>query len=95
MPISPEIEFLDLYDQQGFLIQKTCSRHEVHTNGYWHKTIHLWLINHQGELLLQKRADNKDTNPGLWDISVAGHISSGQTVVEALVRETQEEVGFL
>jgi isopentenyldiphosphate isomerase len=94
MLLNPEVEYLEVYDESGAQTHKIYSRKEVHTYGYWHKTIHLWLINNQGELLLQKRALTKDTNPGLWDISVAGHISSGQTVLEALVRETQEEIGY-
>lgn len=31
------------------------------------------------ELLLQRRADCKDSWPGLWDISSAGHIAAGDS----------------
>ena len=43
---------------------------------------------------IQKRAFNKDSNPGKWDVSVAGHVSSGQTSIEAAVREVSEELGI-
>ena len=35
---------------------------------------------------------NKDKNPGLWDISVAGHVSAGQDAISAAVREIYEEI---
>lgn len=43
---------------------------------------------------MQQRSFTKDTNPGKWDISVAGHVSAGQTPLEASVREINEEVGI-
>ncbi len=88
------MEWFDQYDEEGNLLSQQVSRTEAHTQGIWHKTIHLWLCNAQGELLWQKRSLAKDTNPGLWDISVAGHISAGQTPVEAAIRETKEEAGI-
>ncbi|MEM9144271.1 MAG: NUDIX domain-containing protein, partial [Bacteroidota bacterium] len=36
----------------------------------------------------------KDTHPLLWDVSVAGHIGSGETPKASAVREVQEEIGL-
>ena len=36
----------------------------------------------------------KDTQPGKWDTSVGGHISPGESVAEALIRESREELGL-
>lgn len=83
-------------------------RGEVHRDGDWHRSIHLWVVDAgpygggQGaetagdgpRLLLQQRADTKDTNPGLWDVSVAGHIDAGDDVLETVVREAEEELGL-
>jgi hypothetical protein len=42
--------------------------------------VHVWLfVESTQELLVQKRADRKDSWPGLWDISSAGHITAGDT----------------
>ena len=30
----------------------------------------------------------------LWDVSVAGHIASGEDIIEAAIREAQEEIGL-
>lgn len=46
-------------------------------------------------MLLQKRSKNKDSHPGLWDISAAGHVDSGETPLEAAVREVEEEIGIV
>lgn len=59
-----------------------------------HPVVHMHLFNDTGELFLQKRAMTKDLLPGYWDTSVGGHISPGESVEEALYRETMEELGI-
>eukprot|EP00960_Hanusia_phi_P068756 766928-Hanusia_phi.AAC.1 len=51
----------------------------VHTQGDWHRAIHLWLYDLQGNLIIQQRcpghvvrSEGKDTFPGKWDVSIAG-----------------------
>ncbi|KAH7444019.1 hypothetical protein KP509_02G060800 [Ceratopteris richardii] len=66
----------------------------VHRDGDYHRAVHVWIYAEStGELLLQKRADNKDSWPGLWDISCAGHISAGDTSLSSARRELEEELG--
>lgn len=45
------------------------------------------------KILFQRRSDAKDTNPGGYDITAAGHLAAGETVEEA-VREVEEELGL-
>ena len=45
------------------------------------------------ELLWQKRSEKIDRYPGDFDISAGGHINLGESIVEAAVRETHEEIG--
>ena len=59
-----------------------------------HPVVHLHIFNRSGKLYLQKRSVKKDTQPGKWDTSVGGHIGIGETVAEALIRETREELGL-
>ena len=55
-------------------------RGDVHRDGDYHGAVHVWIYSESThELLLQQRADCKDSWPGLWDISSAGHISAGDS----------------
>ena len=47
------------------------------------------------EVLLQKRSACKDSNPGCYDISSAGHLASGDVPLEGAVRELREELGLV
>lgn len=68
-------------------------RKEVHRDGDWHRVVHVWLVNPHGELLIQKRSMKKEAHPGMWDISCAGHVSWGETALEAAEKELSEELG--
>ena len=37
---------------------------------------------------------NKDIQPGKWDTAVGGHVSYGESLIEAVHREASEELGF-
>jgi len=87
-------EWLDLVDAKGQIIGKA-SRTEVHGNPeLMHPTVHLHVFNKQGKLYLQKRSKDKDLYPEFWDTAVGGHIESGESVENALMREADEELGI-
>ena len=46
------------------------------------------------EILLQKRADDKDSFPSCWDTSCAGHVSSGDNFETTALKELSEELGI-
>ncbi len=85
-------ELLDVLDENGRKTGEVLSRSEVHKKGLWHRAIVVAIVNEKNEILLQQRSDNKDKNPGMWDISVTGHLSSGQDSLMAATREISEEV---
>lgn len=87
-------EMIDVLDENGVKTGEVVTRKEVHKKGLWHRIIVVAIIDNNNQLLMQQRSYQKDTNPGKWDISVAGHVSAGQTSLEAAIREVEEEVGI-
>lgn len=87
-------ELIDVLDAQGNYTGKSVMKSEAHRNGVFHPSIHVWLYTQKGEILIQKRSKNKDTHPGLWDVSVAGHIGAGEDIVNSAIREVKEEIGL-
>jgi isopentenyldiphosphate isomerase/intracellular septation protein A len=86
-------EMLPLIDDEGKVIG-VASRRECHKGpGKLHPVVHLQIIDGRGSIYLQKRADDKDTQPGKWDSSVGGHVSAGEDLDTALSRELREELG--
>jgi isopentenyl-diphosphate delta-isomerase len=89
------MEYIDITDESGKLTGEVRSRTDVHRLGLWHRTVHVWVINSFGELILQKRARFKESNPGRWTISACGHIAAGQTSLDAALQEVREELGLV
>ena len=85
-------EMIDVLDENGVKTGTIATRREVHKKGLWHRAIVVAIINEKNEILIQQRSANKDKNPNMWDISAAGHISSGQDSLSAATREINEEV---
>lgn len=48
----------------------------------------------KAQLLLQKRSAEKDSFPGRFDTSSAGHIQAGDEPEESAIRELHEELGI-
>ncbi len=88
-------EILEIYDEHGRALGKGMHRDRIHSEGKWHKTVHIWIANSMGQLLLQQRSQLKKSFPNLWDISCAGHVSFGETIAQAVRKEMQEELGIL
>lgn len=88
------MEYLDILDADGNKTKKNRSREDVHRLGLWHKTIHVWIVNDNNEVLLQKRSPQVESNPNLWDISFAGHVEAGDSMKEAIKKEGLEELGL-
>jgi isopentenyldiphosphate isomerase len=72
----------------------TLTRLQAHQSGAWHRSVGLWLFTDDRQVVIQKRSLQKDTNPGKWQMSVAGHVTSGMNVTETVLNEAKEELGI-
>ena len=86
-------ERLEIVNHRGEVIGHA-PRSEVHGNpSMMHRVVHVLVINGKGDLLLQKRSQNKDVAPGKWDTSVGGHVAMGEDLLSSSRREMYEELG--
>lgn len=86
-------ERLEIVNHKGEVIGHAL-RSEIHGNpSMMHRVVHVLVFNSEGEVLLQKRSQNKDVAPGKWDTSVGGHVAIGESLVSSSRREMYEELG--
>ena len=92
------MEYLDIVDEKGFPTGEVISRDIAHRDGILHRTAHVWVVRKSSsgyDILLQKRSEDKESFPGLYDTSSAGHIPSGVKPLPSALRELQEELGII
>lgn len=87
-------EKVDILDEDGNKTGRVLMKSETHTKGLWHGSIHLWIYNSKGQVLLQLRHPDRIIRPNVWDISVAGHISAGMEPKETVIIEAKEELSL-
>ena len=87
------MEYIDIFDENNNPTGQIKEKGKAHEEGDFHRTAHVWIINDKNELLLQKRSANKKSHPNCWDISGAGHIKAGESVIDGAIRELKEELG--
>lgn len=101
-PVNPPLaqdpnELFDIVTADGVPTGRTKRRADVHRDGDWHRAIHIWVYGEDdGEpfVILQQRGLLKDTQPGMLDPTVSGHLGAGEGIEDAY-REMEEEIGIV
>lgn len=93
------MELFDVLDADGNRTGAVQERGVCHREGDPHETVHMWIVRKNPDtgryqVLLQKRSQNKDSNPGCYDISSAGHMAAGDDPLSSAIREIGEELGL-
>ena len=91
------MEYFDVCDEYGQPTGEIVERSIAHATGVRHRTAHVWIYREKDgkqELLLQKRSAQKDSFPGCYDTSSAGHVAAGTEPLESALRELEEELGI-
>jgi isopentenyldiphosphate isomerase len=98
MENAPE-EMVDVLDPSGIPSGRVVPKGEAHGRGLLHGCAHVWIASPGGpgrapHLLVQRRADTKETWPGRLDVTAAGHLGAGEGPVRGALRELEEELGL-
>ena len=87
-------EKIDVLNELGEFTGEVATRDECHEKGLWHRAVYAFIIDRNGNVLLQKRSANKKLWPNMWDVTVGGHVDSNEFGRQALIREAKEELGI-
>jgi isopentenyldiphosphate isomerase len=86
-------ELFDVVDDEDNIVGKA-TRSECHENGLIHRSVMFFVFDPKKRVLVTKRTLNKDFFPGFYSIVLGGHVQSGESYEEAVVREIEEEIGI-
>lgn len=87
-------ELLDVRPHPDVAPIATLERAACRTLGITTTAVHLNAFTPGGELIVARRADHKQIDPGLWDNLVGGMVPAGESEEAALAREAMEEAGL-
>ncbi|MGB5370382.1 MAG: isopentenyl-diphosphate Delta-isomerase [Flavobacteriaceae bacterium] len=73
----------------------TMPKMEAHEKAQLHRAFSVFVMNDQGETMLQQRAAHKYHSPLLWTNTCCSHQRVGENNIEAGKRRLQEEMGFV
>ena len=88
-------EILPIVDENDKIIDAINKDEFNKTTGRIYRTVSLILFNLDGDFLIQRRSFSKATFAGKWQNSAAaGHVQIGESYLDAIHRETIEEIGL-
>eukprot|EP00441_Pelagodinium_beii_P046542 CAMPEP_0197622254 /NCGR_PEP_ID=MMETSP1338-20131121/2619_1 /TAXON_ID=43686 ORGANISM="Pelagodinium beii, Strain RCC1491" /NCGR_SAMPLE_ID=MMETSP1338 /ASSEMBLY_ACC=CAM_ASM_000754 /LENGTH=435 /DNA_ID=CAMNT_0043191953 /DNA_START=102 /DNA_END=1409 /DNA_ORIENTATION=- len=86
-------QILDTLDAEGNCIG-TRTRGEVTDKGFWHRYVHVWVLNlPDSAVLMQLRAPEKKRFGGMWNCT-SGFVMSGMPSLEACKKHLYSESGL-
>lgn len=85
---------VDIVDEEDLVIG-TATKSEAQEKGLRHRVVRITLEDPAGNILLQKRRDDKELYPECWDTAAAGHVDAGEDYLAAAERELYEELGVV
>jgi isopentenyldiphosphate isomerase len=89
-----EDEILDLVDDSDIVIGQK-PRSEIYAEKISNfRVVNAFIVNSKGEIWIPRRAAHKRIVPLGLDMSMGGHVASGETYEQAFKRETAEELNI-
>ncbi|MDO5041309.1 MAG: NUDIX domain-containing protein [Peptoniphilus sp.] len=87
-------EYWDIYNKKGKKKNKVIKKGKILKSGEYHLVVEGWIRCAENKFLLQKRSANKKLFPDMWYCSVGGSVHAQEEPLEALIRETREELSL-
>ncbi len=92
--MADEDEWLDVVDENDQVVGKQLRSEAYKNNVANFRVINAFLVNSKGKLWIPRRTATKRIFPSALDMSVAGHVGSGESYDVAFKRETAEELNI-
>lgn len=86
------MELVDLYNGQKELTNETVEKKNV-PDGKFRLSVHVWITNGKGELLVQQRLATAHKFPNMWAVT-GGAVKAGESSLDGVLRELSEELGI-
>jgi isopentenyl-diphosphate delta-isomerase len=93
MPATQPTSLIDVLDSSGRPVG-VAPRSDAFEQGLRVRTVHVFVFDSDGRLLLQQLGRGRDRHPLLWGSSVAGFPRPGEEETEAASRRMSEELGL-
>ncbi|MCI8804348.1 MAG: NUDIX domain-containing protein [Clostridiales bacterium] len=87
------LEYWDLYDKNRKPLNKTHQRGIPLNDDEYHIVVSIITVNSKKQILITRRAPTKEIYPNLWE-NTGGSVISGETSLNAALRELFEETGI-
>ncbi|NMF09947.1 NUDIX hydrolase [Corynebacterium xerosis] len=83
-----------MYDADRIPTGATMRRGDDFRPGELHLVVHVCIFDAAGRMLIQRRTDDKVGWPGMWDVTVGGSVTAGESSASGAEREVLEELGI-
>lgn len=92
--VADKEEYLKVFDENGNDLNKLELRSVVHEKRLFHNEVALWIIDKENkQVLLERRSPTKKLYPNKLALC-AGHVVENETILDALYKEAEEELGL-
>ena len=91
--MTPGEELVEVVNKHG-AVERIVTRVQMRAGTLRHRSTYILVRRTSGALVVHRRADWKDVNPGIWDIAFGGVVGVGEEWVTSAERELAEEAGI-
>lgn len=91
--LAEEIEWVDIVDEHDEVVA-SATRQQMRAETLRHRACYIVVTNGVGDILVQRRAEDKDFAPGKLDATAGGVVQAGGELLASARREAEEELGI-